>query len=312
MLVLVIGAPVGAAVMETTASAAPATSAVKVSITKSGFSPAVVVVPIGTNVQWKNNASVPHSLKGQVTSPTVLQPGATYERKFTTPGEYRYFDGTHVDSKGTVLVVAGSYKPPPEHGQPVTHLYSANLKLVVSENWTYYDGLGCQCTDPPCDSQTGSGSRVVSLSVLFPKVTYERFPAVHAEALYADDVPGHFGKTTETITSAIATDATPLLPDCGNRRTTVFGTSQASACLAWGPTSTKNTRHQRRTRDNARQLPGRDRRGARSPRREVLRPAAQPRWRRGGRLRLGADGRGDEDRGECDAGGTCLHGPAER
>jgi len=246
-LVCVIIAPLAAAVMAGTASAAPATAVAKVSITETDFSPAVAVVAVGTTVQWKNNGTGPHSLKGQVTSPAVLQPGGTYERKFTTPGEYQYFDGNHPDSMGAVLVIAGGYSPPREHGQPVTHLYRANLTLVVNESWTYYDGLGCQCTDPPCNSQTGSGERSVHLSVLFSKVTYERDPAVNAEALYDDNVRGHFGDTTESINSLIATDSTPLVTACGNKVSQKddchrnFTGKRVTLNLAWGPTSTKNT-----------------------------------------------------------------------
>ena len=247
-LVCVIIAPLTTAGMETAASAAATTAVANVSITEAGFSPAVVVVVTGTTVQWKNNGKQLHSLDGQVHSSTVLQPGKTFQRKFTTPGEYLYVDGSHPISRGSVVVIVGSgspgpSSPPPEHGEPTTHLYSASLTLVVNENWTFYDNAGCDCTTPPCDSQSGSGYRVVHLDVPFPKVTYERYPSADIEGLYADNVPGRFGKTTETIESEIATLDTPLIACDGGQ---YHKTSQPADCdrnftgkpvtlsLAWG------------------------------------------------------------------------------
>jgi plastocyanin len=238
-----------------TAAGAPTRAVANVSITEAGFSPAVVVVVIGTTVQWKNNGKQLHSLDGQVRSPTGLRPDQTFQRNFTTPGQYLYFDGSHPISRGTVVVVvgsgsSGSSSPPPEHGPPITHLYTANLMVVVNENWTFYDDAGCDCTTPPCSSQSGSGSRVVHLDVLFPKVTYERYPSADIEGLYEDNVPGHFGKTTETTRSEIATLDTPLVACDGGE---YHKTSQPADCdrnftgkpvtlsLAWGPVGTKNT-----------------------------------------------------------------------
>jgi plastocyanin len=250
MLVGVIIVPLATAVLETAASAVATAAAARVTITEAGFSPAVVVVVIGTTVQWKNNGKQPHSLDGQVHSPIVLQPEKTFQHKFTTPGEYSYFDGRHPMSMGTVVVIAGSSSPPRELGKPTTHLYSANLTLVVNEDWTYYDDAGCDCTTPPCGSQSGSGGRVVHLDVYFPKVTYARYPSVDTEGLYAENVPGHFGKTTETIKSEIATLDTPLIACDGGQ---FHKTSQPANCdrnftgnpvtlsLGWGPVSTKNT-----------------------------------------------------------------------
>ncbi len=249
---VIIAAP-ATAVMQTAASAAAKPAVANVSITEAGFSPAVVVVVIGTTVQWKDNGKQPHSLDGQVHAPAVLRPGETFQHKFTSAGEYSYFDGRHPISRGTVVVIAGSggsSTPPPEPGEPVTHLYSASLTLVVNENWTYYDDAGCECTTPPCESQSGSGDRVVHLDVLFPNVTYDRYPSAHLEGLYADDVPGRFGETTETITSEISTLDTPLIACDGGQ---YHKTSQPANCdrdftgkpvrlsLEWGPIGTKNT-----------------------------------------------------------------------
>ena len=231
-----------------TAAGAPSTAVANVSITEAGFSPAVVVVVIGTTVQWKSNGKQLHSLNGQVRSPTGLRPDQTFQRNFTTPGEYLYFDGSHPISRGTVVVVGsgspGSNRPPLQ----ATHLCEPDL--VVNENWTFYDDAGCDCTTPPCSSQSGSGYRVVHLDVLFPKVTYERYPSADLEGLYEDNVPGRFGKTTETTTSEIATLDTPLVACDGGE---YHKTSQPADCdrnftgkpvtlsLAWAPIGTKNT-----------------------------------------------------------------------
>jgi plastocyanin len=123
-----------------------------VSITEQGFSPAVVVVPTGTVVQWHNNGTLPHSLSGQVRSPGELQPGETYLRRFAAPGQYSYLDGRHPDSSGTVVVTAGSSRPsssrPSRANGNATYRYSANLKLSVSDQWTYYDGEWDSTTGP--------------------------------------------------------------------------------------------------------------------------------------------------------------------
>ena len=105
-VVLIVAAFAGVAVKSDAAAAASAV--VRVSITEQGFSPAVVVIPTGTVVQWQNNGTLAHSLSGQVRSPSDLQPGETYQRRFSTPGEYSYLDGRQRDSAGTVVVIAGS------------------------------------------------------------------------------------------------------------------------------------------------------------------------------------------------------------
>jgi len=246
-LVLVVGAPLAVVVAQNAAWAAPTASVAKVSITGTGFSPAVVVVVIRTTVQWKNDDTLPHSLKGQVTSPAVLKPGATYQRKFTSPGEYPYFDGTHPDNTGTVVVIAGSSSLPPAHGNATYH-YTANLTLVVSENWTYYTP-SCECTTPPCNGRIGTGERVVHLSVRFPTVTYDRYPSLRVEDLYSSNAPGRFGKTTETVSSLISTTHTAVIKCDGGDG---YAITQKQDCdrnftgksvllsLAWGPSATKN------------------------------------------------------------------------
>ena len=146
-------------------------------------------------------------------------------------------------------MIAGSSSPPREHGGLTTDLYSASMTLFVKESWVYYDPL-FGTTTGACNAQVGSGDRVVHLDVRFPKVTYDRDPDAHLELLYEFHVPGHFGKTTETIHSTYAGDDTPVVhcngapfhkatqkDDCARN----FTGKPVTMSLSWGPTSTKNT-----------------------------------------------------------------------
>jgi plastocyanin len=245
-VVLIVAAFAGVAVKSDAAAAASAV--VRVSITEQGFSPAVVVVPTGTVVQWQNNGSLAHSLSGQVRSPSDLQPGETYQRRFTTPGEYSYLDGRHPDSGGTVVVVAGSSRPPHAHGNATYH-YSARLKLSVDDQWTYYDSEW-DSKSGPCDAQIGSGERLIHLNVQFPNVTYVRLASIGVEALTSPEVRGRFGDSGETIKSQIAGNSSPdvTCPDGSTGPTAnqpancyrSFTGKSVRLNLSWGPSVTKN------------------------------------------------------------------------
>jgi len=233
---------------EPAVAATPAVA--KVSITEEGFTPAVVVVVVGTTVRWKNNGTQPHSLAGQVDSPTTLTPGASYQRRFTTPGEYNYHDGLHSDSTGTVVVIiGGSTRPARAHGNATYH-YSATLSLVVDDAWTYYDSEW-DSTTGICDAQVGSGVRIEHLTVRFPNVTYSRLQSPRIEGLFADDVRGTFGKTTESIESLISGPDSPIV-ECPGGGTFRQATQPADChhtftgkpvvlSLSWSPTATSNT-----------------------------------------------------------------------
>jgi len=226
---------------------AAASVVVKVSITGKGFSPAVVVVPTGTVVKWQNNGTSPHSLSGQVRSPSDLQPGETYQRRFSTPGEYSYLDGLHPDSAGTVVVIAGSGRPPRAHGNATYH-YSARLKLAVDDQWTYYDPQWGSTTGP-CNAQVGSGERLEHLDVRFPNVTYDRVRSIGVEALISGPVRGRFGDSGETIKSKIANGSPAVTcPDGSNEPPAdqpancyrSFTGKHVLLSLSWSPTATNN------------------------------------------------------------------------
>ncbi len=227
---------------------AAANAVVNVSITEQGFSPAVVVVPAGTVVRWQNNGTLVHSLSGQVGASGELQPGGSYQRRFTAPGQYSYVDGRNPDSSGTVVVTAGSSRLPLAHGN-VTYHYSANLKLFVSDEWTYYDPEWGSTTGP-CNAQVGSGERLVHLSVHFPDVTYARNSSIGLEGLEADtSAHGRFGDSGETVKSQIAGEASPEVT-CPNGATERAANQPASCqasftgkpvllTLGWGPNATE-------------------------------------------------------------------------
>jgi plastocyanin len=245
-VVLIVAAFAGVAVKSDAAAAASAV--VRVSITEQGFSPAVVVIPTGTVVQWQNNGTLAHSLSGQVRSPSDLQPGETYQRRFTTPGQYSYLDGRQRDSAGTVVVIAGSSRPPHAHGNATYH-YSASLKLSVDDQWTYYDSEW-DSKSGPCDAQIGSGERLIHLDVHFPNVTYDRVPSIGVEALTSPEVRGRFGDSGETIKSQIAGNSSPdvTCPDGSTGPTAnqpancyrSFTGKPVSLSLTWSPAATQN------------------------------------------------------------------------
>ncbi len=229
------------------APAVGATARTSVSITERGFSPGVVVVPIGTVVTWQNDGSVAHSLSGQVSSPGDLQPGQTFRRRFATPGEYRYLDGHHPDSAGTVVVTAGSGRPPRAHGNAAHH-YSARLKLSIDDQWVYYDPQW-QSKRGPCNAQVGVGQRVEHLDIRVPNVSYARFASVGLEILHGA-ARGRFGNSGETVQSQIA-GASSAKIKCPNGSTEPTA-DQAANCyrsftgkplrldLSWSPRATKN------------------------------------------------------------------------
>lgn len=233
--------------LRSTASAA-ASTVVTVTVSEQGFSPAVVVVPTGTVVRWRNDGSGPHLLSGEVRSPNELQPGESYERRFISPGDYSYHDGDDPDHAATVVVVAGSERPPRAPGS-ASHHYSAVLKLFVDDQWTYYDPEWGTLTGP-CNAQTGTGERLIHLDVLFPNVTYLRVPSIGVEALTSPPVPGRFGDSGETIKSYIAGDSSPVVtcPDGISEPTAnqpancvrSFTGKRVVLSLGWNPTATKD------------------------------------------------------------------------
>jgi plastocyanin len=72
------------------------------------FSPAVVSVPAGSTVTWRNLGRQAHSVtsQDQLFDSRLLDPGKTWSYTFTTPGTYRYFCVPSPWLKGMVVVTA--------------------------------------------------------------------------------------------------------------------------------------------------------------------------------------------------------------
>ncbi len=75
-----------------------------VDITSSGFNPAIISVPIGTQVTWTNRDSVPHAVKNTGFDSGTISPGNTFSRTFSTTGSYDYGDPSNPSWSGTVIV----------------------------------------------------------------------------------------------------------------------------------------------------------------------------------------------------------------
>jgi plastocyanin len=100
------GTPAAAAVGVAGANLGAAT--VKISATgQLSFDPAMQAAHVGDIIQWTNTGSVEHTVsfdsQPSLSDPS-LQPGGTWEIKFTTAGTYTYHCDIHPSMVGTVVV----------------------------------------------------------------------------------------------------------------------------------------------------------------------------------------------------------------
>jgi plastocyanin len=91
-----------------TAAVSLGTAAVRISATGHlTFDPAMQTAHVGDISQWTNTGSVMHTItfdtEPSLSDPT-LQPGATWEVKFTTAGTYQYHCSIHAEMVGTIVV----------------------------------------------------------------------------------------------------------------------------------------------------------------------------------------------------------------
>lgn len=73
------------------------------------FAPAVIEVPAGTTVTWRNEDNFTHSVRlvGKSDTDRLLRPGERTTIRFTEPGEYPYECSLHPrDMRGKVIVTA--------------------------------------------------------------------------------------------------------------------------------------------------------------------------------------------------------------
>jgi plastocyanin len=73
------------------------------------FSPASQTAKVGQVVQWSNTGSVPHTItfdasNAQCLNDQLINPGSTWEVKFTQPGTYTYKCTIHPGMDGTLTV----------------------------------------------------------------------------------------------------------------------------------------------------------------------------------------------------------------
>lgn len=74
------------------------------------FDPAVIQVPAGTTVTWRNEDNFTHSVRllGRGDTARIVRPGERTTITFSTPGEYPYECSLHPrDMRGKVIVMAG-------------------------------------------------------------------------------------------------------------------------------------------------------------------------------------------------------------
>lgn len=91
-----------------TAGVSLGTATVKISATgQLMFDPAMQTAHVGDIIQWTNTGTVEHTITFDAEtslSDPALQPGATWEVKFTTAGTYQYHCSIHPTMVGTIVV----------------------------------------------------------------------------------------------------------------------------------------------------------------------------------------------------------------
>jgi hypothetical protein len=211
----------------------------RVEIESDNYNPAVVVIPPGGEVEWRNDDLGPRGLTGDVDSSGPIQPGQTYKRRFQRLGQYDYRDSADPEIRGTVIVaVEGGRRQRPggDRSGEFLHKYRARLKLTVRENWRFRDSAwGAQ---HQCSGQVGTGARIVRFTANFPKVDYQR--GFGTELFAARSKRFRIETYSETMDSTVSTNETPEV-DCGNGTTDNSPTqpSNCNATPAGRPTRTR-------------------------------------------------------------------------
>jgi len=87
-------------------SAAPS-QASAVAVKDFAFDRAEITVPAGTKVRFENTGATTHTVKGRGFFSEAINPGQTYEHRFTRPGTYRYLCTLHPTLMRGVITVSG-------------------------------------------------------------------------------------------------------------------------------------------------------------------------------------------------------------
>ena len=70
-----------------------------------GFDPADDTIEAGDTVTWENSGETIHTVKGDGFFSKAINPGDSYEHRFTKPGTYDYICTLHPDQmQGTIVV----------------------------------------------------------------------------------------------------------------------------------------------------------------------------------------------------------------
>jgi plastocyanin len=93
---------------DTTAPAAQAGEAARVTIDQFAYGPRELTVPAGSRVTWVNRDDVPHTVTSSETPRRfhsgTLDTDGEFTHLFTTPGTYEYFCAVHPKMTGKVIV----------------------------------------------------------------------------------------------------------------------------------------------------------------------------------------------------------------
>jgi plastocyanin len=92
--------------VQATAAGAATDPAVEVKIDNFAFTPGVITVKPGTQVDWINHDDIPHtvdSTQGKFKS-SAMDTDDKFEFRFTEPGEYPYYCRMHPKMTGKIIV----------------------------------------------------------------------------------------------------------------------------------------------------------------------------------------------------------------
>jgi plastocyanin len=75
------------------------------------FAPSTLTVKAGTNVTWRNEDDIPHTVasSARLFKSKALDTDDSFSFTFTEPGSYEYFCSLHPHMKGTIVVEPASH-----------------------------------------------------------------------------------------------------------------------------------------------------------------------------------------------------------
>ena len=94
-------------VVQPAATKSAAAAGATVSIANFAFAPAEVVVPVGSQVSWRNDDGAPHALAFADGAPAseLLLPGTSFSRGYPAPGSFDYVCSVHPYMRARVTVM---------------------------------------------------------------------------------------------------------------------------------------------------------------------------------------------------------------